>query len=216
MINIIILGAGGHAKEVYFTIKQINFIQRKYNLIGFFDDLTERTELFDLRVIKRVEDFSNDNVKVVFGVGTPDTKSTLIDKFKEKGFKFETIAHPTSLISEDADIEEGAVIQSYCIINPGVRIMRYFTCNDHVQIGHDTFIGDNVHINSNVNITGGAHIGDNAFIGVKATIFRVRIGKNCIIGACSLVNKDIPDYSKVKGIPATYTSSDGKITFGTT
>ncbi|MEM3000927.1 MAG: hypothetical protein QXP41_01870 [Candidatus Nitrosocaldus sp.] len=55
----------------------------------------------------------------------------------------------------------------------------------------------------------------NTFIGVKATIMRVKIGKNCIIGACSLINKDIPDNSKAKGIPATYTPSDGKITFGT-
>lgn len=82
-----------------------------------------------------------------------------------------------------------------------------------MQIGHDTVIGDNVHINSNVNITGGAHIGNNTFIGVKATIFRVKIGNNCIIGACSLINKDVPDFSKAIGIPAKYRPSDGKISF---
>ncbi len=215
MTDIVILGAGGHAKEVYFTIRHINAIQKKYNLIGFFDDMTDKKELFNLKVFKRIEDITSDNIRVALGVGTPESKAILIDKFKKKGFLFETIIHPTSLISEDAVIQDGAVIQGYCIINPDVRIGKYFTCNDHVQIGHDTSIGENVHINSSVNISGGACIGDNTFIGVKATILRVRIGNNCIIGASSLINKDIPDSSKAMGIPAKSFPSDGKIHFGT-
>ncbi len=46
-------------------------------------------------------------------------------------------------------------------------------------------------------------IGENTFIGQRCTILPgVTIGNNCIIGACSLVNKDIPDNSVAAGIPA--------------
>lgn len=216
MTNIIILGAGGHAKEVFSTIEYINFLNssEKYNITGFYDDVTSRTELFNLRVYKRLDAIKDRNIKVVLGVGTPNTKSVLIKKFKVQGFSFETIVHPTTLVSPYAMIGEGAVIQGFCLIHPDVKIGNYFSCNDNVQIGHDTAIGDNVHINSNVNISGGAHIGHSTFIGVKATILRVTVGKSCIVGAGSLVNKDIPDASKAMGIPAKYGPTDGKISFG--
>ncbi len=46
-------------------------------------------------------------------------------------------------------------------------------------------------------------IGDNVWCGVNVTILAgVRIGNNCIIGAGSLVNKDIPDNCIAAGVPA--------------
>lgn len=44
---------------------------------------------------------------------------------------------------------------------------------------------------------------DNVFVGADTTIlYDVRIGSNVIIGAGSLVNKDIPDNSVAAGVPA--------------
>ena len=46
-------------------------------------------------------------------------------------------------------------------------------------------------------------IGNNVFIGSGTFItYNVKIGSNVIIGACSLVNKDIPDNCVVAGVPA--------------
>lgn len=51
MINLIILGAGGHTKEVYTTIQHINRVNnKKYNLLGFFDDITDNLSLLNLEV----------------------------------------------------------------------------------------------------------------------------------------------------------------------
>ncbi len=45
-------------------------------------------------------------------------------------------------------------------------------------------------------------IGDGTWIGTNAVIVgNVRIGKNCVIGANSVVTKDIPDYCVAVGIP---------------
>ena len=45
-------------------------------------------------------------------------------------------------------------------------------------------------------------IGNNVFIGMKSTILKgVHIGDNVIIGANSLVNKDIPDNCVEAGNP---------------
>ncbi len=46
-------------------------------------------------------------------------------------------------------------------------------------------------------------IGDDVWIGIRSVILPgVTIGNHVIIGACSLVNHDIPDYAIVGGIPA--------------
>ncbi len=92
-------------------------------------------------------------------------------------------------------------------------------------------MGNNVHIASNVNFTthdithsmlnniqniasigvgrkytekvGCIEIGDNVFIGSGTYImYDVKIGSNVVIGACSLINKDIPDNCVVAGVPA--------------
>ncbi len=43
----------------------------------------------------------------------------------------------------------------------------------------------------------------NVWIAEKATVVRgVTVGTGCVIGAMSLVNKDVPDYAVVGGIPA--------------
>ena len=50
---------------------------------------------------------------------------------------------------------------------------------------------------------GGISIGDNVWIGARVTILDgTRIGDNAIIGACSLVNKSVPDWAIAYGIPA--------------
>jgi acetyltransferase-like isoleucine patch superfamily enzyme len=46
-------------------------------------------------------------------------------------------------------------------------------------------------------------IDDDAWIGFNSTILKgVRIGKGAIVGAATLVTKDVPDYAIVAGIPA--------------
>lgn len=50
---------------------------------------------------------------------------------------------------------------------------------------------------------GGVSIGDNSWIGTKATIVDgVRIGRDAIVGAHSLVREDVPDRAIVAGTPA--------------
>lgn len=47
------------------------------------------------------------------------------------------------------------------------------------------------------------HIKENVWIGVNATILSgVTIGENAIVGACSVVTKDVPDNAVVVGNPA--------------
>lgn len=94
-------------------------------------------------------------------------------------------------------------------------------CNHEIDIGNNVTIGGNtfiydtdfhsldpeVRINKSLNKKGAGfgkvHIKDNAFIGAHTTILKgVTIGVNSVVGACSLVSKDIPDNEIWAGNPA--------------
>ena len=93
----------------------------------------------------------------------------------------------------------------------------YLACAGGVEIGNDVMIGHGVSILSNshkfdrVDVPmnyqgesfGKVKIGNNVWIGAKATILKgVTIGDGAIIGAHSLVNKDVMPNEIVGGAPA--------------
>ena len=81
----------------------------------------------------------------------------------------------------------------------------------NVLIADKVYIADNIHDYSNINIPIKdqkikfkikVFIGDNSWIGENVSIIGASIGKNCIIGANSVVTNNIQDYSIAVGSPA--------------
>jgi acetyltransferase-like isoleucine patch superfamily enzyme len=81
------------------------------------------------------------------------------------------------------------------------------SCNYLIAGGQHAFEQVNVPIASQGMISkGGINVGNNVWIGARGTVLDgCSIGDNAIIGACSLVNKSIPDYAIAYGVPAKMT-----------
>ena len=116
----------------------------------------------------------------------------------------------------------GVTPQAKIIFGNNIRIAHHFqiSCANTVNIGSDVniapfvFISDHNHKFEDPNKPikdqgisikegGAVVIGEGSWIGTKATIIgSVKIGKHCVIGANSVVTKDIPDFSVAVGSPA--------------
>lgn len=107
------------------------------------------------------------------------------------------------------EIDDHASISSHCRL--GSTYGRVYV-GKYTMVGAYCYIGGGNHSLSDLgkpmmeqefNSKGGVEIEDDVWIGANVLVMDgVRIGKGSVIGACSLVNKDIPQYSIAYGIPA--------------
>lgn len=81
----------------------------------------------------------------------------------------------------------------------------------NVLTADKVFISDNQHDYSHINIPilaqgiiqlSKINIGDGSWIGENVCIMGASVGRNCVIGANSVVTRDIPDYCVAVGSPA--------------
>lgn len=90
-------------------------------------------------------------------------------------------------------------------------------CTSQIKIGENVLIADRVYISDNQHSyediekpiisqpilqLNNVHVGDGTWIGENVCIIGANIGKQCVIGANSVVTKSIPDYCVAVGSPA--------------
>ena len=106
------------------------------------------------------------------------------------------------------EIQDGCDIGRFCHITCTNKVI----IERNVLFGEGIFIADNIHGYEDINTpikdqtqisSGPLIIGEGTWIGNGAIVIgKVKVGKNCVIGANTFLNKDVPDYSVVAGVPA--------------
>jgi sugar O-acyltransferase (sialic acid O-acetyltransferase NeuD family) len=176
-------GASGHAKVIIDILKS----QGK-KLLGLIDDNLSINELLGYPVYHEADNLS----PMIISIGDNKIRKKIAERLS--GICFETAVHASAIVSDTCRIKEGTVVMQGGIIQSCSEIGRHCIINTGASVDHDCKVNDFVHISPHVTLCGNVTVGEGTWIGVGTTVIPgVKIGKWCIIGAGSVVTKDIPD-----------------------
>jgi len=199
--NLIIIGAGGHARVVIDAA-----IKAEYSILGIIDvNFTGSPEkIMGYDVIgdySVLTNYPKDSTCVFIAIGENSQREKFFNKVIEDGFNIPVIIHPTAIISDNMEIDGGSFVNAGAIINAKAQIMTGSIINTGAIIDHEVIIGKFCHIAPGVCISGRTKVGNHSFIGTGASVIdKISIGNNVIIGAGSIIIKDIESETKVVGV----------------
>lgn len=203
MRSLLIIGAGGHGEVVCDIAENVG----QWKSICFLDDNPNVDKCLDYDVVGTINDlnkFSNMFDDFVIAIGDNTKRMVIYEKVKQLGLNIPSLIHPSAIVSRHSVIGKGSVIMANAVVNANTVIGEACIINTGCVIEHDCSIGCYVHISPKACITGTVYIDDLNWIGANSTIKNnVHIGKSNIIGAGSVVLKDIANNMILAGNPAT-------------
>lgn len=197
--NVIILGAGGHAKVIADIIETSGD-----NLLGFLDDSEERQNTIiynNKKVIGKISDcLKYENTLFIIGIGCNKIRKKIAEQYNLNWY---TAIHPTAVVGNNVTIAQGSVVMANAVINVDSKIGKHCIINTKVSVDHDNIIEDYVHISPGATLAGTVTIRELTWICAGAIVINnITIEKNNIIGAGAVVVKDIKDSGNTYvGIP---------------
>lgn len=117
------------------------------------------------------------------------------------------------LALKNSSIKPCLSIESNCQLGRFIHIVatREVTIESNVLIADKVYISDNSHgysdvdkpiLNQPVDFVGKVSIGEGSWIAENVVILGAEIGRNCVVGANSVVRGCFPDYCVIVGAPA--------------
>jgi len=192
--RIMLYGASGHGKVILDILKSVS-----KDVFCILDDAPKTGIISGIKVINTSQFEIHQDDQIILSIGNNNIRKKITSRLN---CNFAKAIHHTSIISNEAFIEEGTVVMANVTINPDSKIGKHCIINTGAIIEHDCIIEDFVHISPGVALAGNVFVGEGTHIGINATVIQgIKIGKWATIGAGSVVIKDIPDYAVVVGNP---------------
>jgi acetyltransferase EpsM len=154
--------------------------------------------------VRWVEDVGDlrESADFVCGLGTT-RRSRFTRQLEALGLRGATVVHPTAHVSGRSELGAGSIVLPGAVVGSHTRVGRHAILNRGVLIGHHTTLGDHVTLSPGANVAGACRIGDAAYIGMGAMVLNgISVGEHTVVGAGAVVTRDVPDRTKVVGVPA--------------
>lgn len=190
-----LFGASGHGKVIK-DILNANGVKVE----AFVDDNPDVKECGGRPVVHGAAGLS----PMIVSIGVNKVRKMIVERLKanNSAIEFATAIHPSAVISPSAKIGEGSVVMAGAVVNADAVIGKHCIVNTGATIDHDCVVEDYCHVAPGAHICGGTQIGEGTWVGVGTSIIQcLNIGKNCMIGAGSVVVRDIPDDVTAFGNP---------------
>ena len=198
--QLVILGNSGHATSVADAAASAGFTV--IGFVGLPGDGSPDTKQISLGSLGDIDLASTE---IAWGIGTNFLRARVAEEVSEAypGARFAPIIHSTAWVSPSATVAPGAVVLAHASVGPGATVCAGAILNTGSSLDHDSRLGDFSSLGPGARTGGDVTIGERSMIGLQAGILQGRtIGADSVIGAMSLVTRDIADLSVAWGVPA--------------
>lgn len=205
-MQILIIGAGGHAQVVADALLQAREAGHHAEPIGYLDDNPsligqQRLGLPVIGALYSVATIPHD--ALVIAIGNNWVRKSLYLELQAQGYCFATVCHPRAIIAPDVKLGPGTVAFGGVVVNTGSIIGANVILNTGSTVDHHNHIGDHVHLAPGTHLGGDVQVGEGTLVGIGATIMSQRsVGKWSTVGAGALVNRNLPERVTAIGVPA--------------
>lgn len=208
MKDLIIIGVGGFAREVYWHAQRSIGYGVDWQIKGFLDGdvklATADYELLPDKVLGDVDSYEicADDV-FICAVGTPKARRILSEKIMARGGEFINVISTLAYIMPTVTLGCGVIISPHTCIGDRARLDDFVATNALTIIGHDAQIGKYSCVMPHANVAGKCRIGSEVFIGSGAIILpKAKVDDGATVGAGSVVLKRVRAGASVFGNPA--------------
>ena len=205
MKQLLILGAGGMGKEIYYTARHSIGYGTEFVVKGFLDYPNPEWDINIYPPILGLEDDYEIQPNDVFtcSIGDVHLKRKVCEKMKARGAKFQTLIFNNAQIGDNVTIGDGCIIDPYARIGADATIGENCLVQTFAIVGHEAKIGDYCRLDCRSLLVGGVILKNNVTVHTNAVIsHNVVVDDDATIAALSFVIRKVKAGKTVCGNPA--------------
>ncbi len=206
---VVIIGAGGFARETAAAIAAVNEQHPRWNLLGHLDDdpclegctVGSRTVLGPSALAADMAD-----TRVVVCTGSPSnyaSRRCIVERLHLGPDRWATVVHPAAVLGAGTSLGAGSVVLAGVVTTTDVEIGSHVAIMPGSIFTHDDRVGDYATFGAGVRLAGGVCVGTGAYVGSGALVRENRsVGEWSLVGMGAVVTHDIPAREVWAGVPA--------------
>jgi sugar O-acyltransferase (sialic acid O-acetyltransferase NeuD family) len=210
-LRVLVIGAGGQARDTAWLIEELARAGAPYRFSGFLLSdlkfLSERDSkqglLGDFSWLER---HASEVDALALGIGTPAVRLALAEQLTREWPRLEwpTLIHPSVQLDRgSARLGRGCMIACGSAGTVNLKLDDFALVNVSCTLGHEASIGRGSVINHGASISGGVVLGDRVLVGTGARVLQyLEVGPGATIGAGAVVTKSVPAGAVMVGVPA--------------
>lgn len=206
-MKVVILGAGGHAREVAEILRQ-QTTSDPSDILGFIDEdqASHGCVRDNLPVLGDWSWFQGRDLRqihTICAVGNPAVCRRLVETARSLGLNFTRAISPLAHISPRARVGSGVTIFPHAVVNTGAEIGDHSILNLAVTVSHDTRVGPFCNLNPGVQLAGNVTVDEGCYVGMGSKVIQgCVLGARSVVGAGAVVVRDLEADVTAVGVPA--------------